>query len=89
MDTEFTQVIEPFLPLLGGTVLTEDSRLRDFGLDSIKSIDLLMALEDRYGFEFPADKLTDSTFETAGSLWAVIDSVADPGQPVGPGASHA
>ncbi|MGI5171500.1 phosphopantetheine-binding protein [Spirillospora sp. CA-253888] len=53
--------------------ITEQVRLRDAGLDSVHSIDLLLAIEDAYGIEFPAHLLNDETFDTAGSLWAAVD----------------
>lgn len=72
MDERFVEVLRPFLSFVGGQEVTEDSRLRDLGLDSMQSIQLLFALEDEYGVSLPDELLTEDTFETAGSLWRAV-----------------
>lgn len=72
MDAEFAVMLRPFLKYAGDQELTETSRLRDLGLDSMQAIELLFAVEDNYGVMIPDDKLVDSTFETAGGLWAEV-----------------
>jgi acyl carrier protein len=72
MDTGFAQTLRPFLKYAGDQELTADSRLRDLGLDSMQAIELLFAIEDEYGVTLPDDKLVDTTFETAGGLWAEV-----------------
>ncbi|MGH8792443.1 MAG: acyl carrier protein [Stackebrandtia sp.] len=75
MDTTFTTMLKPFLKFLDGQELTPDSNLPELGLDSMQAVELLFAVEDEFGIELPDDKLTDSTFETAGSLWGAIEQV--------------
>lgn len=75
METRFTDLLTPYLPFLGDRSLDRDSRLRDLGLDSMKSIELLFAIEDAYGFSLPDEDLNDTTFATAGSLWDAVDAV--------------
>ena len=75
MDDAFADVVRPFLKFHGGAPLTADSRLYDLGLDSMQAVELLFAIEDDYGVELPDDKLNDTTFETLGSLWTVVDSL--------------
>lgn len=72
LNQGFTQLLGPFVPQ-APQPLTEEVRLRDAGLDSIHSIDLLLAIEDHYDIEFPPQLLNDATFETAGSLWSAVD----------------
>ncbi|TCO60700.1 acyl carrier protein [Actinocrispum wychmicini] len=72
MDPEFTVMLRPFLKYAGDQELTESSRLRDLGLDSMQAIELLFAVEDNFGVMIPDDKLVDSTFETVGGLWAEV-----------------
>jgi len=45
------------------------------GLDSMRAIELLFALEDAYQVSVPDELLTDATFETAGSLWTAVASL--------------
>jgi len=83
LEKSFTELLAPFVPEAPEPI-TEDVRLRDAGLDSIHSIDLLLAIEDCYDIEFPPHLLNDATFDTAGSLWgAVGQTLAAAGTPAG------
>jgi acyl carrier protein len=53
----------------------ENQPLADLGLDSLATVALVLDLEDSLGISMPDDLLTAQTFETAGSLWAVISSL--------------
>ena len=75
MDHEFTTMLRQVLKYAGDKEFTTDSRLRDFGLDSMEAIKLLFAIEDGYGVMLPDDKLIDATFETAGGLWAEVSKL--------------
>ncbi|MGV9289093.1 acyl carrier protein [Streptomyces sp. NPDC003719] len=72
MNQPFIDLLTPFLPNLGDRPLTEDSRLHDLGMNSMKAIDLLFAIEDGLGVSLPDEDLNDTTFATAGSLWAAV-----------------
>jgi acyl carrier protein len=74
MDTRFTELLVPYLPVLGDRPLTDDSRLRDLGLDSVRSIDLLFDIEDVFAVTLPDEDLNDATFETVGSLWRTVSA---------------
>ncbi len=75
MDPKFTTMLRQVLKYAGDEELTPESRLRDFGLDSLEAIKLLFAIEDGYGVMLPDDKLIDDTFETAGALWAEVSAL--------------
>lgn len=72
MDERFSELLTSFLPLLGDRPLSEDARLRDLGLNSMQSIDLLFGIEDVFEISLPDEDLNDTTFETAGSLWKAV-----------------
>lgn len=74
MDARFTDLLRPFLRFLGEQDINPDSRLRDLGLDSMQSIELLFAIEDEFAIALPDEDLNDRTFATAGSLWAAVRS---------------
>ncbi|MGW2385623.1 phosphopantetheine-binding protein [Streptomyces sp. NPDC001658] len=74
MDREFVEVVSSHLPFLNGRTLTASSSLRELGLDSMRSIDLLFALEDTFGASLPDEDLNDATFATAGSLWQALNA---------------
>jgi acyl carrier protein len=77
MNAQFVDLLMPFLKFAGGNEITEDSRLRDLGLDSMQSIELLFAIEDTFGISLPDEDLTDTTFATAGSLWRAMQRATD------------
>ncbi|MFJ9107915.1 phosphopantetheine-binding protein [Streptomyces sp. NPDC102283] len=79
MDTRFTELLAPFLAYLHGQELDQDSDLRELGLDSMQSIELLFAIEDTFGIALADDDLNDATFATAGSLWSAIEAARNPG----------
>ncbi|MFI1726742.1 phosphopantetheine-binding protein [Streptomyces sp. NPDC020489] len=74
MDTVFEKVLRDHLPRLQEQPLDHDTDLRDLGLDSMKSVDLLFAIEDEMDVSLPDDDLNESTFATAGSLWRAVDA---------------
>lgn len=73
----FFEVLAPFLPVLGEHRLTGDSRLRDFGLDSARAMDLLFHIEDTFDITLPDEDLNDQIFETVGSLWRAVSMALD------------
>lgn len=74
MDERFVEMLQPFLQFLNGRDITADTRLRELGLDSMKSIELFFAIEDTFGVTLPDDDLNDATFATAGSLWQATEA---------------
>ncbi|UUI66762.1 acyl carrier protein [Cellulomonas wangsupingiae] len=71
-------MLRPFLKFAGDSPITPTSRLRDLGLDSMQEIELLFAVEDAFGVALPDEDLVDATFETAGSLWDVVERLRAP-----------
>jgi acyl carrier protein len=74
MDERFVELLRPYVPLLGDSPLTEETRLRDLGLDSMQSVNLLFGIEDEFDITFPDEDLNEATFTTAGSLWRVVSA---------------
>lgn len=69
----FVEVLCDFLPeVSSGDELQMDASLRGLGLNSLRAVDLLIALEDRFGVMFPDEALTDETFATADALLAML-----------------
>lgn len=52
--------------------LGDNSSLYDAGLSSYGTVDLMIALETRFGIAFPDELLTRDTFETIGSIAAIV-----------------
>jgi acyl carrier protein len=80
MEPRFVDLLRPYLKYASDQQITERSCLRDLGLDSMREIEVLFAIEDAYGVTIPEDQLTDATFETTGSLWSVIDALLPVGE---------
>ena len=52
-----------------------DGDLAAAGLTSLATVDLMLAIEDRFGIEFPEQLLNRRTFATLGSLVAAVRSL--------------
>jgi len=63
----------PFLP--DDQKLRPELDLREFGLDSMGVVDLLVSLESEYCVRLTDDILSMDTFATPGVLWAALDGV--------------
>ncbi|MFB7664796.1 phosphopantetheine-binding protein [Kitasatospora sp. NPDC056138] len=75
-DETFEETLRKFLPFLPpGERLEDDTRLRELGLDSLGTIELLGTLENAYDVRFLDDALTLETFETPGVLWKTVQSL--------------
>jgi acyl carrier protein len=74
-DARFETVLRAALPLLPAGI-DADTRLLDFGLDSLKVVSLIMALEDTLEVVLPDDELTFEAFATPGSILDLLRRVA-------------
>lgn len=75
-DDQFEQTVRPFLPFLPPQEpLLPDAELRDLGLDSLGTVQLLGTLEETYQVRFLDGALTMDTFRSAGVLWATVESM--------------
>lgn len=78
-DKQFEELLRTFLPFLGADEpLDADGRLRDLGLDSLGTVELLAALEARYGVRFLDDSLSMETFATPAVLWSALAEQLQP-----------
>ncbi|MGP3948530.1 phosphopantetheine-binding protein [Streptomyces sp. 7N604] len=75
MNDNFRDLLAQYLPYAGPAAISETSVLRDLGLDSMRSVELLFAIEDTYGVTVPDRLLVNQTFYTAGSLWDAVSSL--------------
>ncbi|WP_225828606.1 phosphopantetheine-binding protein [Streptomyces naphthomycinicus] len=75
-DDRFEQILRPFLPFLPPQEeLTPETDLKDLGLDSLGTVQLLGTLEETYQLRFRDSALTMDTFRTAGVLWDTVQSM--------------
>ena len=54
--------------------IAPDVNLRALGLNSMRAVDLVMDLEDQFGFVFPDEAFTDEVFDTADTIWTVVSA---------------
>jgi D-alanine--poly(phosphoribitol) ligase subunit 2 len=55
--------------------LSEDDSLFDLGLDSFGSVQLMLALEERFNVEFPDDLLNRKSFSTIRSISEAVSTL--------------
>jgi nodulation protein F len=72
-DEQFEILIRKHLPFLSADEdIHPDLNLREFGLDSLGVVDLLVSLESTYGIRLVDDALSIETFATPGVLWSAF-----------------
>jgi acyl carrier protein len=77
MNSKFIEIINKYLQVDMGAN-TQNMSLKDLGLDSLASIDLLLELEDEFDVVF-SDELfsTEKTFENANTLWKIVHKLKE------------
>lgn len=81
MNPRFTDLLAASLPLLGDQSLTEETRLREAGMDSMQAVELLFGIEEEFGVSLPDEALDETVFATAGSLWDAVRTAMDTNAP--------
>lgn len=72
-DEAYEQILRSHLfDLSPDHPITPETSLREEGLDSLETVELLVELENQYGIMFDDETLTMDTFSTAGSLWNAV-----------------
>ena len=74
MLEKMSEMIAEQLNCEAGDITAETSFKDDLGADSLDLFELVMALEDEYNIEIPAEDLTDMT-----TVGAVVDYLKDKG----------
>ncbi|MFF3227106.1 phosphopantetheine-binding protein [Nocardia suismassiliense] len=77
MNEEFVSIIRARLPFLTDEEpLLPDANLTDLGLDSLRTVSLLLDLEDALAISLPDSVVGDpETFSTPQRLWQAVDEV--------------
>ncbi|MGU3501249.1 acyl carrier protein [Mycobacterium sp. C31M] len=60
-------------------LIADDANLYEIGLTSHASVNVMLALEDRFDIEFPDEALTKATFTSIESIERVVADLADIG----------
>jgi acyl carrier protein len=75
-DEEFEALLRSQLPFLpADEELSPELPLREFGLDSLGVVELLVSLETSFGFRLADDDLCMGTFSTPAALWEVLSEI--------------
>lgn len=75
-DDVFDGLLRRHLRFLGaGEDIDPHDDLRALGLDSMGTVELMLALEERYGVNFPDEALTASAWATPTSLWRTLSAL--------------
>jgi acyl carrier protein len=79
-NDRFEQLLRGYLPYLSpDEPLVADLELRDYGLDSLASVELLSAIEAEFGVRIADDDLSLDTFQTPTVLWQAVSTVLPSG----------
>ncbi len=77
-DSIYEQVVDVILNTVGGDIkretLTEDFKLVGNVLDSMAVTNLILALEDYFGFVFNDEELSAEAFETVKTLTLLVEN---------------
>lgn len=77
-DQQFEDLLREYLPFLSdGEPLTPDTDLRDAGLDSLATVELLGSLEGAYDVRFVDEALNMETFATPATLWGTLTRMTE------------
>lgn len=75
-DDQFETLLRQHLPFIGDDEkLSPESSLRDFGLDSLGTVELLAAIESAYAVRFTDEALAMESFATPEVLWTTLSAV--------------
>jgi acyl carrier protein len=75
-DTQFEQLLRQALPFLSADEpLDEGTSLREYGLDSLSTVELLSALEAAYRIRFSDEALALETFRTPATVWEALSAM--------------
>lgn len=78
-DTRFEELLSGYLPFLPvGVALAPDTPLREYGLDSLATVELLSTLEQTYQVRFSDEALTLETFGTPATVWKALAPLLAP-----------
>jgi acyl carrier protein len=71
----FDKVLRMNLDLPADRLPGPDEPLASYGLDSMRTVSLLVDLEQAFGVTFADEMLVPATFATAGALWAALSQL--------------
>lgn len=75
-DSNFETIVRKFVPYLpGDEPLTASTELRELGLDSMGTVELLAALENSYSVRFRDEALDLNNFANPQILWKTLQDM--------------
>ncbi|KOT95438.1 MULTISPECIES: acyl carrier protein [Streptomyces] len=78
-DEQFEEALRRHLPFLApDEPLEPDTSLRELGLDSLGTVELLAHLESSYDTRFQDDALSLESFATPAVLWETLRVMTEP-----------
>lgn len=74
---DFEEALRTALPALSDAPTFErDLDLRSYGMDSLATLRVLLALEETYEISVPDEYLSVATFATPASLWNLVTTLS-------------
>lgn len=76
IDTKLSSVLRDHIPdERGPGLLTADEKLVDLGIDSLRLVELIIALEDAFQVVIPDEEMLAENFQTVGAVAALVDRI--------------
>ena len=72
-DDDFEELLRRHLSVPADQKLGPADELVQWGLDSLRTVQLLLDVEERYAIAIPDERLRADTFSTGASLWRVVE----------------
>ena len=72
MLEKMSEMLAEQLNCEASTITPETSFKDDLGADSLDLFELVMALEDEYNVEIPAEEIVPENFNSAAALWEMV-----------------
>ena len=69
------RIIKENLSRIENTVIDEDTRFEELGIDSLDVVEILMSIEDEYGIEIPEEATL--SVHTVGDIAGVISELIE------------
>lgn len=75
IKSDIYDILSPSNILAKDTILKYDTLLNEYGLDSVGIVELIIIIEEKYGFEFSTTDLILKDFESINSVSLLVHRV--------------
>ena len=77
MLEKIREIIADQLNIEADTITEETAFKEDLGVDSLDLFEMVMALEDEYSVEIPAEEIVPENFNSAEGIWRLLERMKE------------